>query len=251
MQSPELWEFTKYEVDSRGLLRGSRNRRELSPASRLVADRVAGFYSRAIPRYSTGALLDLGCGKAPLYGLYRHYTSSTTCVDWGLSLHENPLLDREADLNGPLPFESETFDTVLLSDVLEHVVDPLLVMGEIARLLKPGGVLLMNVPFFYWLHETPHDYHRFTSYALRRMSSAVGLRVEELTSIGGAPEIISDMVAKHLIRVPRVGSSFAALLQWAVGNLTETKRGRRLSSRSGEKFPLGYTLIAVKPFTSL
>lgn len=64
---------------------------------------------------------------------------------------------------GALPFADASFDTVLLLDVLEHVPDDRAVLDEIARVLKPGGLLLLSVPFLYPLHDAPHDHRRFTA----------------------------------------------------------------------------------------
>jgi SAM-dependent methyltransferase len=62
-----------------------------------------------------------------------------------------------------LPIADACIDTVLLLEVLEHVRDACAVLGEIARVLKPGGVLLLSVPFLYPLHDAPHDYRRYTA----------------------------------------------------------------------------------------
>jgi SAM-dependent methyltransferase len=107
-------------------------------------------------------LLDLGCGKVPFYARYREYVSETVCVDWSNSLHGNGHVDAECDLTQELPFADASFDTILLSDVLEHIPAPERLWREMARLLKPGGELLSSVPFFYWLHEEPYDYYRYT-----------------------------------------------------------------------------------------
>ncbi|MGQ9409813.1 class I SAM-dependent methyltransferase [Mycolicibacterium gilvum] len=247
MKSPQLWKPSKYDYRLGGSLTGSRNVAELSPSSRLITDRVAMFYSRAIPEYARCALLDLGCGKAPLYGLYRDRATSTVCADWELSLHENLLLDELVDLNKPLNFASMSYDTVILSDVLEHVEDPNLLMMEITRILKPGGTLLMNVPFLYWVHEAPHDYHRFTSFALRRLCAVAGLEVRELSAIGGVPEVLADLLAKHVIRIPLIGRASASFVQWIADLLTsKLKAGRYLSKKTAENCPLGYAMVAVK-----
>ena len=66
MKQAQDWKPTKF-VYCRGRLRGSRNRQELGIASRLIADTVAGFYDQNIPKYCRGRLIDLGCGKVPLY----------------------------------------------------------------------------------------------------------------------------------------------------------------------------------------
>jgi SAM-dependent methyltransferase len=74
-----------------------------------------------------------------------------------------------------LPFADATFDTVLLLEVLEHVADARAVLAEIARVLKPGGVLLLSVPFLYPLHDAPHDYRRFTAPGLEAAVRRAGL----------------------------------------------------------------------------
>ncbi|MCD6079076.1 MAG: hypothetical protein K0R89_3020, partial [Ramlibacter sp.] len=230
-----------------GRLVASRDPKEVSVSSRLAADLVAEFYDRALPQYASGHLLDLGCGKVPLHASYRRFVSTSTCVDWSQSLHKNEHLDLEADLTAVLPFESSRFDTVILSDVLEHIPVPEALCKEIARVLAPDGRLLMNVPFFYWLHEEPHDYYRFTEYALRRFMSNSGLRLVELRPLGGVPEVLADVIAKSLfLRFPRLGGLFARAVQWMAHSARRTRIGRRISDNSAAKFPLGYALVAEK-----
>jgi SAM-dependent methyltransferase len=74
-----------------------------------------------------------------------------------------------------LPFLDATFDTVLLLEVLEHVADAPAVLDEIARVLKPGGRLLLSVPFLYPLHDAPHDYRRYTAPGLEAAIRGSGL----------------------------------------------------------------------------
>ena len=74
-----------------------------------------------------------------------------------------------------LPFVDASFDTVLLLEVLEHVGDAPAVLGEIARVLKPGGHLLLSVPFLYPLHDAPHDYRRYTAPGLEAAVGSTGL----------------------------------------------------------------------------
>ncbi|WP_343214828.1 methyltransferase domain-containing protein [Dyella sp. RRB7] len=80
-----------------------------------------------------------------------------------------------------LPFLSESFDTVLLLEVLEHVLDAERVLTEISRVLKPKGRLLVSMPFLYPLHDAPHDYRRYTAPGLIQVLSSAGLQAEHVT----------------------------------------------------------------------
>jgi SAM-dependent methyltransferase len=75
-----------------------------------------------------------------------------------------------------LPFVPSSFDTVLLLEVLEHVADAQQVLAEISRVLKPGGTLLISMPFLYPLHDAPHDYRRYTAPGLNKMLLRAGLQ---------------------------------------------------------------------------
>lgn len=248
MKVPPEWHESKMLVHPRtGVLRGSRNPSELSTGSRLVTDRIAAFYTHAIRDHAHGNLLDLGCGKAPLLGYYADFVDRATLVDWENSLHENSLLDLVVDLNKPLRLGDETYDTVILSDVLEHILEPQALLSEISRILSSGGgVLLLNAPFYYPIHENPFDFYRFTRFSLAQMCTAVRLEVLDISPTGGVPEILTDITSKLLLQIPIFGQGLAALVQSAGAWLTKFGPGRYLSARTAERFPLGYTLIAVK-----
>ena len=90
-------------------------------------------------------------------------------------MHGTDYLDATADLNEGIPFPDASFDTVLSSSVFEHLRRPQFAFEETARVLASGGALILHVPFYYWLHEEPHDYYRYTEYALRDLASGAGL----------------------------------------------------------------------------
>jgi ubiquinone/menaquinone biosynthesis C-methylase UbiE len=219
---------------------------DLCVGSRLMAERIASSYGHHLEKYARGWLIDLGCGKVPLFEEYQPYVSEIVCVDWTSTQHGTTYLDVECDLNYALPFGDALFDTIVLSDVLEHVAEPTKLWREMARILAPQGHILMNVPFFYWLHETPHDYFRYTEFALRRFAEQNHLHVLVLESLGGAPEVLADILAKNLRHVPLVGNAAAVLAQASVEVLRRTRFGRRISEKTSRSFPYGYFLVARK-----
>lgn len=170
MRNKESWKPSKF-IYKKGRLTATKDPAELAIHSRLIADITAKNYEHLLSKYAHGKLLDLGCGKVPLYAAYRDHVEENICVDWENSLHQNEFLDFNCDLTQNLKFNDGEFDTIILSDVLEHIPEPQRLWDEMARILAPDGVIIMNVPFFYFLHELPHDYYRYTEYALRRCTS--------------------------------------------------------------------------------
>jgi SAM-dependent methyltransferase len=249
MKRQDDWRPSKY-VAMNGRYRASRDPKEVAPASRLITDLLAVVYEEALRHHARGTLLDLGCGKVPLFGIYRSLVSDITCVDWA-ARGDVSHLDLEADLNHPLPLPTAGFDTILATDVFEHVTNPQRVFAEISRLLQPEGTLIAGVPFLYWIHEEPHDYYRYTEFALRRLCTESGLGVSSVEPYGGAPEILFDTLAKTLshgrLGTMAIGRWMAAgtmLLGQACG---ASGLGRRVSRATARSFPLGYCLIAIKP----
>ncbi|MBU0675090.1 MAG: class I SAM-dependent methyltransferase [Proteobacteria bacterium] len=246
MKNQENWQPGKY-VYRKGKLVASRDTNEIRCGSRLVADLVAGLYDTALRRHAKGRLLDLGCGKVPLYLVYRDLVTENICVDWENTQHTNDYLDYECDLTRELPFADGSFDTIILSDVLEHIPQPEILWREMARLLAPGGKIVMNVPFFYWLHERPHDYYRYTEFALRRFVELSGLSLVQLESVGGSPEILADMLAKHIQFIPAVGKPTAVFIQYLAQLFVKTSPGKKISKKTSEGYPFGYFLVVEKP----
>ena len=227
MKNEDKWEPSKFVYKNKKLI-ASRNTQEVAISSRLMADLIAEAYESNIQKYAKGKLLDLGCGKAPLYQAYRKYVTSITCADWHNTLHGIDYLDFICDLNSKLPFDDEEFDTIILSDVLEHIARPWNAWKEMARILAKDGKILMNVPFYYPLHEQPHDYYRYTEYALRHLANEHGLRVLEIYSLGGAPEIIADLLGKNLRHIPKIAHSLQSFTYYFTSFFIKTTLGRKI-----------------------
>lgn len=131
-----------------------------------------------------GTVYDLGCGESPYREWILQHARSYIGVDWSQSFHETTA-EVLSNLNEPLPINDSVADTVLSLSVLEHLHQPSCMLQEAARLLKPGGHLLLQVPWQWHLHEIPHDYYRFTPYALRSLLNDAGLHKISITAQSG------------------------------------------------------------------
>jgi SAM-dependent methyltransferase len=248
MKNIDLWQPTKFVI-RRGKLQSSHNKKHVGTGSRLFANRIAAFYDEAIPVYVQGEVIDLGCGAVPLYGIYKQFASSVTCLDWPEDNSKSPFVDILHDLNTPLPLSESTFDTAILSDVLEHIYKPEQLLAEINRILRVNGTLLLNVPFMYWLHEKPYDYFRYSEFALTKMLEENGFTIEKFAFLGGSLEIFFDLLAKISVRVPYIGNFLAAIIYYKSAIVCNSRFGKKLSEKSSRTFPLGYGIVARKTVT--
>jgi SAM-dependent methyltransferase len=109
-------------------------------------------------------LLDVGCGTSP----YRAWLPGGVLYI-GLDVEGVSGADIAFKPGEPWILPTESFDAVLCTQVLEHVADVDHILGEIVKCLKPGGMLIVAVPFIYQEHGTPHDFRRFSQYGLRNL----------------------------------------------------------------------------------
>lgn len=239
MKNADKWKPTKFVYNKEGKLVANKNFVNLS--SLLVTNKVATLYGKYLKKYASGTIADLGCGTVPLYHIYKDQVKKVICIDWENAYHKNIHLDYSTDLNKELPLERNSVDTILLSDVLEHIANPEKLMAEIGKALRIEGKLVLGVPFFYWLHEEPYDFHRYTKYKLIMFCEKNDMEVIKLEEYGGPLSIIMDIIGKNLPSKlgPRFFQKFA---NWFVN----TRIGKRIDERGKENFPLGYCLVASK-----
>jgi hypothetical protein len=105
----------------------------------------------------------------------------------------------------------------------------------------------MSVPFYYPLHEVPHDLYRYTEFALRRFMDASGMRIVCLNAVGGAIEVLLDVISKNIMRLPLGGHLAARMLQAVGWQFARSRPGAKLSQKTSIQFPLGYFMIAERP----
>jgi SAM-dependent methyltransferase len=117
-----------------------------------------------LPKIKPGVTLDVGGGRAP----YRKWVPHTKYMTLDIDPKKKP--DLLGDLH-QVDWPSEYFDTIVATEVLEHLHDPRKALGEMFRLLKDDGVILLSTRFIHPIHGSPSDYYRFTGDGLRHLFS--------------------------------------------------------------------------------
>ena len=151
-----------------------------------------------------GRCLDVGCGDQPYRPLLLH-PPFQICELLGLDRAGQRCQHTPPDLvwhNGTIPLPDESIDSALCTEVLEHCPDPCNLLIEVHRVLKPGSSLLLTIPFLWPLHEVPHDWCRYTPFALQQLLEAAGFRVEDLRPLGGYDHSLAQMLALWVRRRP-------------------------------------------------
>lgn len=136
-----------------------------------LANRDAWIAQQAEKIRPGSDVLDVGAGSCPYRPLFMH--CNYQAQDFGrlenMSLRDGRYgsLDYIGDA-ASIPVADATFDVVLCTEVLEHHPEPVRVIEEIARVLRPGGILLLTAPLGSGLHQEPfHYYGGFTPYWYR------------------------------------------------------------------------------------
>ena len=146
--------------------------------------------SQAIKIPKDSRVLDVGAGSAPYRNLFNHCEYKTH--DFG-KLGSEQLLDKKGygdiDYVGDIlsiPVSDASFDVILCTEVLEHVPRPIEVVHELARIIKPGGKLILTAPLGSGLHQEPfHFYGGYTPYWYKKFLPEAGFENITVESSGG------------------------------------------------------------------
>jgi SAM-dependent methyltransferase len=157
---------------------------------------IDDFYSRHIPGLPAGSLvLDLAGNRIGKRGSFNIDKYGLKVTYANLSVEKRPHVQASAE---SLPFKEDLFDGVICSEMLEHVMNPLPVLYEIRRVMKPNGVLLMSAPFLNRIHGDPSDYGRYTDFFWRNNLDTVGFSVIALEKQGLFWSVMADMMREWL-----------------------------------------------------
>ena len=147
----------------------------------------------------SGRLLDVGCGTKPYRALFSVDAYVGLDID-SAATRQRGIADYFYDGN-KFPFENAAFDSILCNEVLEHVFNPDDFIREIVRVLRPGGTLLLTVPFVWDEHEQPYDYARYSSFGLRALLEKQGLKVTQHKKLGADASLLFQLANAYLFKV--------------------------------------------------
>jgi len=186
-------------------------------------------------------VLDAGAGSAPYRRRFNHVTYET--ADFAQVPNKKyTALDHVCDLTA-IPVPDGTYDLVLCTQVMEHLPEPLAVLREFHRVLKPGGKAFLTAPLFYNEHEVPYDYHRFTQFAWKRMAAEAGFTIEELAWLEGYYGTLAYQASMAAKSLPARWLVWRILLALLARQMTHAEMKHKLHAG----MPKNYRVIMVKP----
>lgn len=139
----------------------------------ILSQPTAAYLYHIARDHITGKVLDVGCGSKPYKWMF-------DCEEY-VGLDIRPVGDIEADAH-EMPIPDGEYDSVLIAEVLHVCPSPVTVMREVARVLKPGGKVVITAPSNY--AEDDHSLYGFHIRGLEYICYAAGLEVLSLTADG-------------------------------------------------------------------
>lgn len=205
-------------------------------------------------------VLDVGAGACPYRPLFAHcrYFSHDFCeyagTDDGLMRDRWTYgkIDYVSDITA-IPAADASFDAILCTEVLEHVPEPIAALREMARLLRPGGRLLLSAPLGSGLHQQPHHYYGgYTPHFYRRFLGEFGLVIDAITPNGGFYRHLHQELRRAAVLIQKQrGYSRLHPLYWLLRVGFRTLLPRWLERLDAEQlieeFTVGYHVEAHKP----
>jgi SAM-dependent methyltransferase len=149
-----------------------------------------------------GSVLDVGCGAQPyrqLFAKMAHYVGIDTedaVAHFGYDIPDTRYFKGDR-----WPVEDSSIDFILCTETLEHIAEPTSVLTEAMRCLRPGGTLLLTVPFAARWHFIPYDYWRFTPSGLKRLLSSCGFDDVRVYARGNAVTVAAYKTMALMLRL--------------------------------------------------
>lgn len=197
-----------------------------------------------VAKYVTGKVLDVGAGG---YDRYQTFFNCEKYVKMDVNHQDNIDVAGSAEA---IPLADNEFDTIICTQVLEHLKHPAKAASEMHRILKTNGHLILTAPQINELHEEPYDFFRYTKYGIIALFEEAGFKIMEYEQRGGFFTTIAQLRIRYFIdkftlyNKPLVGRAagkllhlYAAILMWL---------DARDDSAANKKHALGWCFVFKK-----
>lgn len=190
-----------------------------------------------------GEVLDLGGEKRSGYLANVQGTYNVTTVNMSTDTGCDVVHDLEVT---PLPFDSASYDVVILNNTIEHIYHARELVCDALRILRPGGQIIITAPFLFPVHPSPHDYWRFTDEAVRMMLEEG--RVTQVTCVAlgtGVTTVMYHLFERLLPKPLRMIAYLVRPLASVLDTVIYATR-RRDSTQLRAYHTLGYFVVGTK-----
>jgi SAM-dependent methyltransferase len=142
--------------------------------------------------YLSGIMMDFGCGSKPYKSFF--HIDQYIGVDFNGDGHDHSNENIDVYYNGKtIPFDNNYFDSILCSEVFEHLFNIDEILPELNRVLKIRGMILITCPFIWNEHEVPNDYCRYTSYGITHLLKINGFKIVKVWKKGTFIEVLFQL----------------------------------------------------------
>ena len=161
---------------------------KIRAGGRRIGDGVTNFSSvNSAKSPPETVIVDVGAGK----GQYRKPLRRGRYIGVDFVAYDGVAI--VTDIVAGLPLPDESADVVVLSNVLEHIPEPRAVLAHCHRILRPGGKVLILVPFFIKIHQEPYDYLRYTHFMLRYVLGREGFEKVRVDPSGNIVDVMQKV----------------------------------------------------------
>lgn len=214
----------------------------VSQPDRLILQRQIRKHAASL----RGDLLDVGAGRSRRYQSECVNVTSYKTMDHDGEWKPDIVGSAEA-----IPLPDASVDSILCTQVFEHLPHPHVAIRELFRVLRPGGRCLFSVPQMNELHEMPNDFFRYTNEGLRVLFTDAGFVIEDMDARGKYFSTMAQMRIRHMIDTWRpyerkwamlfVSPLSNILTRWALF------RDAHSTSAATSAHTIGWCLLAKKP----
>jgi len=192
----------------------------------------------------TESVLDIGCGRKPYEHLFKGKTYVGIDVEHSGHNHASSNVDKYYDgLN--IPYSDNSFDMVFSTQVFEHVEELDELMLEVRRVLKPGGLLLVTMPFVWPEHEMPFDYRRYTSVGIVNWLGRHQVTILTCDKVGDGFTCFGALISNEIFVSIPFKNKYLKLAFWMPLGVVINIAFSILSLFFGSNNPALYTDIAI------